>query len=326
MALITLDIGAAFTRIQIGNEPILTVASEAAYDLDRKTVKVIGANASQEVLRSGSKTRLVRIMERGAPADPGVLSGFLQQALRSIGVRSFGRSEVLVAATTHASPLDIASLKRCIEKLNAKTVTPLETPIAATAGIDQDVLGEVGTMTVVLGESLVEAGIVSFGKLAARATSPTGVSSLRSAIRESVKTTCDLVISEEVANDILIELIDFQRSHRGVQAKIWGRSLANGESESGVITEDVIFAAILPGLELITQTITSCISQAPNQLVTDVADRGLWLLGGGAHLPGLAPELERRLGVGVHTIAEPELAVVRGLSVIHAVNPTKIYW
>ncbi|WP_298208518.1 rod shape-determining protein [Ferrimicrobium sp.] len=326
MALITLDIGAAFSRIQVANEPILTVASEAAYDLDRKTVKVIGAKASQEVLRSGSKTRLVKIMERGAPADPEVLSGFLTHALRSIGVRSFGRSEVLVAATTHASQLDIASLKRCIQKLNAKAVTPVETPIAATAGIDQDVLGEIGTMTVVFGESLVEAGIVSFGKLAARMTSPTGMSSFRSAIRESVKATCDLVISEEVANDILTELIDFQRTHRGAQAKIWGRSLANGESESGVITEDVIFAAILPSLDLIAQTITSCISQAPNQLVTDVADRGLWLLGGGAHLLGLAQELERRLGVQVHTIAEPELAVVRGLSAIHAANPTKIFW
>jgi rod shape-determining protein MreB len=326
MALITLDIGAAFTRIQVASEPILTVASEAAYDLDHKSVKVIGAKAPEEVLRSGSKTKLVKIMRQGAPADPEAVSGFLKQALRSVGVRSFARSEVLFAATTHASQLDTASLKRCIEGLNAKPVIPLETPIAATAGIDEDVLGEVGTMTVVLGESLIETGIVSFGKLAARATSATGVSSFRNAIRESVKTTCDLVISDEVANDILTELIDFQRTHRGAQAKIWGRSLANGESESGVIAEDVIYAAILPSLDLITQTVINCIAQAPNQLVTDVADRGVWLLGGGAHLSGLAGELERRLGVEVHTISDPELAVVRGLSVIHASNPSKIYW
>jgi rod shape-determining protein MreB len=326
MALITLDIGAAFTRIQVASEPILTVASEAAYDLDRKSVTMIGAKAAQEVLRSGSKTKLVKIMRQGAPADPEAVSGFLKQALRSIGIRSFARSEVLFAATTHASQLDIASLKRCLEGLNAKPVTPLETPIAATAGINQDVLGEVGTMTVVLGESLIEVGIVSFGKLAARTTSATGVSSFRNAIRESVKTTCDLVVSDEVANDILTELIDFQRTHRGAQAKIWGRSLANGESESCVIAEDTIYAAMLPNLDLITQTIISCISQAPNQLVTDIADRGLWLLGGGAHLPGLATELERRLGVEVHTISEPELAVVRGLSVVHASSPAKIYW
>lgn len=326
MALITLDIGAAFTRIQVASEPILTVASEAAYDLDRKSVKVIGSKAAEEVLRSGSKTKLVKIMQQGAPADPEAVGGFLKLALRSVGIKSFARSEVLFAATTHASQLDMASLKRCIEDLNAKPVTPLETPIAATAGINQDVLGEVGTMTVVLGESLVEVGIVSFGKLAARATNATGVNSFRRAIRESVKTTCDLVISDQVASDILTELIDFQRTHRGAQAKIWGRSLANGESESGVISEDVIYAAILPSLDQITETIINCISQAPNQLVTDVADRGVWLLGGGAHLQGLASELENRLGVAMHTVPEPELAVVRGLSVVHAASPTKIYW
>ncbi|MCL5972862.1 MAG: rod shape-determining protein [Ferrimicrobium sp.] len=326
MAFITVDIGSSQTRIQVGSEPILVVASEAAYDLDRKEVRVIGAKASEEVLRSGSKAKLVKIMRQGAPADPEAVSGFLKLALRSIGIRSFARSEVLFAATTHASQLDTASLKRCFEDLNAKPVTPLETPIAATAGINEDVLGEIGTMTVVVGESLVEAGIVSFGKLAARATSPAGIASLRNAIRESVKITCDLVISEEVANDILTQLVDVQRGHRGAQAKIWGRSLANGESESGIITEDVIFDAIVPSLDLITQTIIDCISSAPNQLVTDVADRGLWLLGGGARLVGLAAELERRLGVQVHSIDEPELAVIRGLSVVHATAPAKIYW
>jgi len=326
MALITVDIGAANTRIQVANEPIMTVASEAAYDLDRKEVRVIGSEAAQEVLRSGSKTKLVKIMQRGAPADPEAVSGFLKLALRSIGVRSFARSEVLFSVTTHASQLDTASLKRCFEDLNAKPVTPLETSIAATAGINEDVLGEVGTMTVVLGESLVEAGIVSFGKLASRASATASVSAFRQAIRESVKATCDLVISEEVANDILTQLVDFERTHRGAQAKIWGRSLANGESASGVILEDEIFASILPTLDLITQTITDCIAKAPNQLVTDVADRGLWLLGGGAHLVGLAAELERRLGVEVHSIAEPELAVARGLSVVHATNPKTIYW
>jgi rod shape-determining protein MreB len=321
-----LDLGTHSTRMVIDRGPVVSVRSLAAFDLERKEVRSIGQDAPAEVRKSGSRTQLARVMDAGAPAPAEVVRGFLERLLRSAGHRSFGHGSVTFAATTIASDLDHHALERCLKELGAREVTGIETPIAATAGIDRDVLAEIGTMTLVLGNSTTEAGIVSFGALAARAATRVGVRTLRGALQQVIRDRLDLVVTDEVASEILSKLIDFTRANRGARATIYGRSLADGESASRSITEEELFGALEPLVGEMIHTARNAIETASDQLVADVADGGVWLLGGGAHLSGIAPAIEGALGIPIHTTSEPELRIVKGLAAIASLPKTRIYW
>jgi len=321
-----LDLGSYSTRLAIGDTQIVTVRSLAAYDLERKEVRTIGDEAPVEVRKSGSRAQLVRVMDAGAPAQTSIVRGFLEKLLRSAGHRSFGHGSVTFAATTVASDLDHQALERCLKDLGAREVTGIQTPIAATAGIERDVLAEIGTMTLVVGDSTTEAGIVSFGALAAHSAVRVGIRNLRAALRQAIRDRLDLVVTEEVASEILAKLIDFTRANRGARATIYGRSLADGESASRTITEEELFGTLEPLFGEIVGTVRSAIEVASDQLVADVADGGAWLVGGGAYLRGIAPAIAEALNIPIHTSPEPELRIVKGLGTIASLPKTKIYW
>jgi rod shape-determining protein MreB len=321
-----LDLGTYSTRLAVDRGTVITARSLAAFDLERKEVRTIGEEAPAEVRKSGSRAQLIRVMDAGAPAPAEVVRGFLEKLLRSAGHRSFAHGSVTFAATTIASSLDHQALERCLKDLGAREITGIEAPIAATAGSDRDVLAEIGTMTLVLGDSTTEAGIVSFGALAAKAATRVGVRDLRSALQQAIRDRLDLVVTDEVASEILTKLIDFTRVNRGARATIYGRNLADGESASRTITEEELFGALEPLFSEIVQTGRSAIETASDQLVADVADGGVWLLGGGAHLKGIAQAIEHMLGIPIHTTSEPELRIVKGLGAIASLPQTKIYW
>ncbi len=326
MAQFSLDVGAFSTKLKIGREPVVVSPSLAAYDLERGVVTAIGKEALDTALKTGSRAKLFRLMDGGAPAEPRVLSGYLKALLKSVGIKSFGRAPVTVATTGGASDLDVKSLLAAVEEAGGKRCVPVSSVIAATVGVHEDPSQEQGVMALIVGESVVEAGIVSFGKVAAISSARGGVRALRSSVRESVKATAEIVVSDDVAAEILGEMIDLEQPNRGTLAQVWGRSQENGEHASSTVSERDLMPSLLRDVDAIAAVAATCISRARAQLVSDVAYRGIYLLGGGARLNGLAAYLSNALSVSVKLPPEPELAIIEGLAGLASSTTVDIYW
>jgi rod shape-determining protein MreB len=65
-------------------------------------------------------------------------------------------------------------------------------------------------------------------------------------------------------------------------------------------------------LNRIVLALKDLLEQTPEQLASDIADRGVTLVGGGALLPGLAELVRRETGLPVSRDAEPLTTVARG--------------
>ena len=55
-----------------------------------------------------------------------------------------------------------------------------------------------------------------------------------------------------------------------------------------------------------------CAAAVPPDHAGSLRTNGLWLVGGGALLPGFADAVAKRTGLPVHTPDDPTLAVIRG--------------
>jgi rod shape-determining protein MreB len=173
-------------------------------------------------------------------------------------------------------------------------------------------------MVLVVGDSVTETGIVSFNQLSSASYCEIGVSSFREMIRDTIKSRLDLVVSDDVIREMMDKMIDLSRKNRGAKAKIFGRSYSDGSTGSGVISEEEIFSALSQMLNQLSQTVTSCLYRASDQLVADVADTGIKLVGGGANLPGLATFLAESLSIRIEVPEYPENAIVNGLALLHS--------
>ncbi|MHB8189581.1 MAG: rod shape-determining protein [Ferrimicrobium sp.] len=318
MSRYALDLGATQTRLLIGNEPLHSVESWAAVDPDRESVQAIGRKAREVVLANSSRTTLVSIIKAGSPTSPRVLAGFLHHLLRGVGVRSFGRSEVTVGLSLQSTPLDRTSLERGCQELGARPVALVPSIVAAAVGAGISVDEPEGALTVLLGESTLEAGVTSLGGLAASASMPIGIGTFRYQTRELVRTQLGLIISDDVAGEIIYKLFDCNRANNSAIAQIWGRNTNDGSSASAMLHEDDLYRSIEPILLRIAETVTSALLRAHTQLISDIADQGIILTGGGANLSGLDSYLSERIAVAVTIASEPELCVARGLRSIGA--------
>ena len=65
-------------------------------------------------------------------------------------------------------------------------------------------------------------------------------------------------------------------------------------------------------LELLLSLAARCAAAVPPDQAGSLRENGLWLVGGGALLPGFADAVAKRTGLPVHTPDDPTLSVIRG--------------
>jgi rod shape-determining protein MreB len=66
----------------------------------------------------------------------------------------------------------------------------------------------------------------------------------------------------------------------------------------------------------LVESIKEVLETTPPEVLSDVMNRGLYLVGGGALIGGLADLLRQELMLPIHVAAEPLTAVARGTGVI----------
>jgi len=74
--------------------------------------------------------------------------------------------------------------------------------------------------------------------------------------------------------------------------------------------------AVAPQVETIVDNVRSVLEATPPEVLADIMQRGIYLSGGGALIPGLAPLLEHALDVPVVVVPDPLRAVIRGAGIV----------
>jgi len=91
-----------------------------------------------------------------------------------------------------------------------------------------------------------------------------------------------------------------------------GRDLMTGLPKTVVLTPEEIRFAIDDVVSSIVSSVVRCLAKAPPELAQDFLVRGMYLVGGGGLLRGLARRIERETQVPVKMSNVPLEAVVLG--------------
>ena len=170
-----------------------------------------------------------------------------------------------------------------------------------------------GSLVVDIGGGTSEMAVTALGGLVVAHSIRVGGYELDDAIVRSLSTNQRLLIGQEQAEELKLEIGSaLPGDDVPSTAEVAGRDLVNGLLRRVVVGADEVRLALEQPLAQIVDAVKDVLERTPPELSSDVADRGLMLVGGGALLRGIDELLRIETGLPVTVADDPLTTVARG--------------
>jgi rod shape-determining protein MreB len=132
------------------------------------------------------------------------------------------------------------------------------------------------------------------------------------AIINYVRRNYGTLIGEATAERIKLEIGTAYPGNEVREIEVKGRNLAEGVPRSFSLNSNEILEALQEPLSGIVGAVKVALEQTPPELGSDVANRGIYLTGGGALLKDIDRLISEETGLPVHIADDPLTCVARG--------------
>src|SRR5690348_3596140 len=288
------DLGAARTRVYVkGAGLVVDQPSAAAVNTRTGALIAVGEFAEKMTGRTPDYIRVMRPVSGGTVVDIEMAQRMLRQLLGDKVRRALRRKPRLRAAacTPHdADPLAQRAAIETLVGLGARRVELVDTLIAAAVGCGLPVEQPEATMIMVCGAAVDRA------------------------IVQHLRHQHELMLPSQSVRPLQLALSgNGLTPHGPASTEIHGRDVATGLARSVQVDTAAVRDAIQTPLTAVLDGIYRVLRECPPDLVADVADRGIMMVGGSALLPGLDQMLRQATGVPVHIAERPDVCAVQGL-------------
>jgi rod shape-determining protein MreB len=206
--------------------------------------------------------------------------------------------------------------KRAVEEAclsaGARQAYLIEEPMAAAIGAGLPVWEPTGNMVVDIGGGTSEVAVISLGGIVVSQSIRIGGDELDEAIINYVKREYKLMIGQQTAEEVKLEIGSAFPLEEEVQAEIRGRDLVSGLPKTIVLTSEEVRIALEEPLQAIIDAVKETLDRTPPELASDIMDRGIMLAGGGALLQGLDERLRDETQMPAHLADSPLTCVAVG--------------
>ena len=311
---LAIDIGTANTVIyQSNNGIVLNEPSIVCVNTDTGEILSVGHEARKMVGRTPAHIVSIKPLKDGVVADFETAQKMLRMFLTQVGVRKFiSKPIVVVAVPPVVTSVEHRAIKDAAYAAGAKKVYIMEEPMAAAIGAELPIDEPVGNMIIDIGGGTSETAVISLGGVVALEAIRVGSFDIDAAIQTYVRREHGIAIGERTAEDIKIQIgtATPMPNERGAQVR--GRDLVTGLPKNIMLTPEEVRFAIDEVVSQIVNSVTRCLSKVPPEMAQDFLQRGMYLVGGGGLLRGLAQRIEKETDVPVRMSPMPLEAVVLG--------------
>jgi rod shape-determining protein MreB len=219
---------------------------------------------------------------------------------------------VVICVPSAITEVERRAVTDAARRAGAADAQLIEQPMAAAIGAQLPIDEPVGNMVIDIGGGTSETAVISLGGIVALEAVRVGSFDIDNAIQNYVRREHGIAIGERTAEEIKVAIGSAAQTPDEVDAEVSGRDLMMGLPKTVVLTPEEIRYAIDDVVSQIVQSVVRCLAKAPAELAQDFLTRGMYLVGGGGLLRGLAERIERETQVPVRMSQMPLEAVVLG--------------
>lgn len=315
---IAIDLGTANTLVAVrGYGVVIDEPSVVAVNTQNDQVLAVGAEAKHMIGRTPGSVRAVRPLREGVISDfdtaEAMMRYFVQQVTQSYGsVFKISKPRVVIGVPSLITEVESMAVVDAAKSAGARKVYIVEEAIAAAVGSGLAIEDAGASMVVDIGGGTTDIALISLGGVVSDSTIKVAGDAMDSAIAEYVRHKYNLLIGEKMAETAKMQIGTMQPSRTKQEFQISGRDLIQGLPKTIKISDVEVREALQPVCEQIATAAKKAIESAPPELMSDLLNKGVTLVGGGALLPALDKYLAGELKVPVQLGKNPSHAVVNG--------------
>ena len=316
---IGIDLGTANTLVYLrGHGIVLNEPSVVAINQKTGQVVAVGSQAKDMIGRTPPHIKAIRPLVDGVISDFEVTEEMITYLINK--AQKFSKKvlgpRVVVGVPSGITNVETRAVRDATRSAGAREVFIVEEPMAAAIGIHLPVHEPVGTMIIDIGGGTSDIAIISLGGVVRSKNLRIAGDKLNNDIVAYIRSEFKILIGEKTAEEIKISIGSVLPNSTPKEAVIKGRDLITGLPREVVITESDIREAIGQSIATLLDASKEVLETTPPEVVSDVMQRGVYLVGGGALIHGLDTILHEHLGLPVHVAEDPLTAVARGTGVI----------
>ena len=254
----------------------------------------------------------IRPLKDGVIADFDVTEEMLRHFIQKVHQNRWAHPRVVVCVPSGVTGVEKRAVEEACLSAGARQAYLIEEPMAAAIGAGLPVGEPTGNMIVDIGGGTSEVAVISLGGIVVSQSVRVGGDELDEAIINYVKKEYKLLIGQQTAEEVKLEIGSAYPLEEEVQAEIRGRDLVSGLPKTVVLTSEEVRAALEEPLVQIIDAIKETLDRTPPELASDIMDRGIMLAGGGSLLQGLDERLREETQMPAHRAESPLTCVAVG--------------
>ena len=324
-----IDLGTANTLVYVRGKGIL-IREPSVVAVHRKTgaVLAVGEEARRMVGKVPAHILPIRPLREGVISDFEVTEKMLRFFIRKVHevpsrFPRILRSLVVIGIPSGITEVERRAVRDAALRAGAREVFLIEEPLAAAIGAGLPVEEPEGSLIVDIGGGTTEIAVISLGGIVIGKSLRVAGDRMSDAIAAYAREQHNLLLGEQTAEKIKIAVGNvYPEKVRGSKrqpdrseqegALMRGRDLVSGLPKAVKLTPDAAREALKPPTAAILSGVRDVIEATPPELLSDVLERGLTLVGGGSLLRRMDRLLAEEIGVPVKLVDDPMTCVVRG--------------
>src|SRR5918912_1313687 len=261
------DLGTANTLVYVrGRGIVLSEPSVVAIDSRTGEVHAVGIEAKRMLGRTPGTIQAIRPLKDGVIADFDVTEQMLRHFIQKVHQNRWAHPRVVVCVPSGVTGVEKRAVEEACLSAGARQAYLIEEPMAAAIGAGLPVGEPTGSMVVDIGGGTSEVAVISLGGIV-----------VSQSIRVGGDELDKLLIGQQTAEEVKLEIGSAYPMEEEVQAEIRGRDMVSGLPKTVVLTSEEIRQALEEPLSQIIDAVKETLDRTPPELAADIMDRGIML-------------------------------------------------
>jgi len=316
---IGIDLGTANTLVYVkGKGIVLNEPTIVAINKKTGQLVAVGNEAKAMLGRTPHHIEVVRPLVDGVISDFEVTEEMLAYLINKVrnDMRIIVAPRVLVGVPSGITNVEMRAARDAARNAGARDVFLIEEPMAAAIGAKLPVGKATGNMIIDIGGGTTDIAVISLNGIVVAKNLRTAGDHLNASIVSYIRDQFKVLVGDKTAEDAKVMLASIEQTEDGKETVVRGRDVVTGLPREVVITDSDIREAISQAVDTIVEAVRAVLETTPPEVLADVMQRGIYLSGGGAMIPGLADLLSDVMQVPVYVVPDPLRAVVRGTGIV----------
>lgn len=285
-------------------------------------IKAVGQAAKNHELSSGEE--LVQPVSSGVINDYQGATSLLEYAIKNtVGWWNIFKPTVVMARSLQVSPAIVQLTRQAVTAAGAGSIYWASTPVLAALGTGIEPTDSSGVFLVDIGGGTTEAAIVASGNCVVSSSTGVGGEDCTAAIASYLLNDYSLIVSDQTAQELKHDIATALERDTEQTKQVGGQNVDTRETTTVTISSNELVSVLSEPLKKMADTAATVLESTPPALLSDVAESGVVLVGGGAKLKYFDNYLSRRLSIPVEVRQQPEEAIISGCQ--RAFSYTQVY-